>query len=234
MIKKLVRRIVENAGYDIKRTDKNLVKYESLYKKYAAFTMISKPDFFLNLELCNAFSHIRGDYVECGVWRGGMSAAISEINSGQWRHFHLFDSFEGLPDAKEIDGKAALAWQQNTHSPDFYDNCKADESFAKEAMRIAGNQDYSIYKGWFDKTMINYPKKSIAILRLDGDWYDSIKVCLDYLFPFVIQGGVVILDDYYTWDGCSRAVHDYLSHNSSASRVHEWKERIPYILKKDE
>ena len=57
------------------------------------------------------------------------------------------------------------------------------------------------------------------MLRLDGDWYDSTMQCLEALVPLVAEGGTIIIDDYYAWDGCARAVHDYLSRNDLPYRI---------------
>lgn len=232
MAKGLIKNIFKLGGVSVSRHNRMLDRYAQLFEKYRSYTMIPEGLFIQNLDLCNAFSHLEGDFVECGVWRGGMSAAIVEL-LGPQRHAHLFDSFEGLPPAKDIDGKEAIAWQQDTSAPNYYDNCAAEEKFARDAMKAAAHQKYTIYKGWFDQTLKNYNARPIAVLRLDGDWYDSIKVCLDYLFPLVVEGGIVILDDYNTWDGCTRAVHDYLAERKSPSRIHEWNNRIPYIIKKN-
>jgi len=205
-------------------------KMRQLYEKYRNFTMVPELAFIHNLELCSKFNHIPGSYAECGVWRGGMTAAISEILQ-PGRSIHLFDSFEGLPPAKDIDGQAALAWQQNTTSPAFYDNCTAEEQFAIEAMAMAGCKSYRVHKGWFETTTLNFDEP-IAILRLDGDWYDSIHTCLVNLFPFVQEGGLVLLDDYHTWDGCARAVHDYLSANRLPTRILQWQNDLAYLVKK--
>jgi O-methyltransferase len=59
----------------------------------------------------------------------------------------------------------------------------------------------------------------IAILRLDGDWYESTTVALENLFKYVADDGIVVIDDYYAWDGCSRAVHDFLSRHHSSARL---------------
>jgi hypothetical protein len=59
----------------------------------------------------------------------------------------------------------------------------------------------------------------IALLRLDGDWYHSTAVCLEHLVPIVPEGGVVILDDYYVFDGCARATHDFLSRHDVPYRI---------------
>ncbi|MGE0770987.1 MAG: TylF/MycF/NovP-related O-methyltransferase [Cyclobacteriaceae bacterium] len=201
-----------------------------LFEKYREYTMTPRETFINNLLLCQSFAEVKGDIVECGVWKGGMSAAIAEV-MGNHRQVHLFDSFEGLPPAEEIDGQSALDWQRDTTSPGFHDNCNADESFALRAMDLAGHKDFMIHKGWFDQTLPGYQANPIAILRLDGDWYKSIAVCLNVLFPRVATGGVVILDDYYVWEGCARAVHDYLVASKTTSRIRQWKGDVAYIIK---
>ncbi len=181
MSKRFIHRLLQYFGLEIRRHDGALEKYAGLYKRYDQLTMIPEHSFILNLELCDAFRHVNGDYVECGVWRGGMSAAIAEV-LGPGRQIHLFDSFEGLPPARDIDGREALVWQHDTTSAGYHDN---------------------------------------------------IMICLDHLFPKVAEGGIVLLDDYYTWDGCAKAVHDYLSKTKSPSRLHQWNNHVPFIIKKN-
>ncbi len=230
--KKIVRKIFQFGGLDVSRYDQSLGLFQDLFEKYKDFTMVPEQLFISNLDLINQYSQLEGDYVECGVWRGGMSAAIAEILNKD-KTIHLFDSFEGLPPAKEIDGKEALAWQKDVNSPFYFSNCKADESYAEQALDLAGCKNYKIHKGWFNQTLPNFKNQKIGILRLDGDWYDSILDCFENLFPQVIEGGIVLLDDYYTWDGCSKAVHDYLSKTKSPSRVHQWKNQVSFIVKKN-
>jgi O-methyltransferase len=231
MAKEIIKKVSKWAGVDIRRHDKQMQTYAELYQKYKGFTMIPDGAFIDNLDLCDEYKNVAGDYVECGVWRGGMSAAVSEL-LGKERMVHLFDSFEGLPPAKEIDGQEALDWQKNVTSPGYYDNCTADESFTMDAMKLARHQKYKLYKGWFQNTLPGIQTSSIGILRLDGDWYDSIMVCLEVLFPKVVTGGIIVLDDYYTWDGCAKAVHDYLSKSASASRIYQWNNQVAYLIKK--
>jgi O-methyltransferase len=232
MITRIIKNVFRFGGVDVRRHDKTFDKYALLYDRYKGYTMLPQQHFVLNLDLCNSFRQVPGDYVECGVWRGGMSAAIAEV-LGEQRQLHLFDSFEGLPPAREIDGKAALAWQQNTTSPDYFDNCTADERFVKEAMTLARHENYCLYKGWFDKTLPGSIQRPIGILRLDGDWYDSTMACLDNLYPKVVAGGLIILDDYYAWDGCAKAVHDYLSKIQAPTRVFQWHNSIAYLIKRN-
>ena len=153
---------------------------------------------------------MEGDLVECGTWRGGMSAAMAEASPG--RTSVLFDSFEGLPDYTDKDNQA--------QAPPA-DRFAVGEEVARAAMQRSGGR-FTIRKGWFDQTVPEYAagEPTIAVLRLDGDLYDSTMVCLSHLFPLVAPGGLVLIDDYGgAWDGCTKAVHDYLSREARAEGI---------------
>jgi len=189
--------------------------------RFKSHTMIPSETYISNLELAFAYRKIEGIIVECGVWRGGMIAGIANI-LGNNKKYYLFDSFEGLPPAKEIDGEAAIAWQSDKNSPGYHNNCSASIDFANEAMKKSGAKDFKLVKGWFEKTLPDFNEPCpIAILRLDGDWYESTMCCLSNLVPKLAPRGIIIVDDYRTWDGCSRAVHDYLSRNDLLFRITE-------------
>jgi O-methyltransferase len=206
-------------------------RYGRVYEQFREFTMISRETYVNNLILAERVAGVPGCVIECGVWRGGMSAGLAAI-LGTHRQYFLFDSFEGLPVAKDIDGEAALRWQQDKQSPGYYDNCSAGEEFAKQAMTLSGAASFKLVKGWFDKTLPGFrPPEPIALLRLDGDWYESTMVCLKSLFEFVAPDGLIVLDDYHTWDGCSRALHDFLSQQSAVERIHSLN-GICYLHKK--
>jgi O-methyltransferase len=206
-------------------------KFARIYRKYAGHTMIFRDHYLDNLRLAERAAALAGDVAECGVWRGGMIAGIAEV-MGSGRKYYLFDSFEGLPEAGEIDGDAARRWQADKDSPAYFDNCKAEIGFATEAMNMAGVQ-FECIKGWFEDTIPTFDAAaSISLLRLDGDWYESTKICLEHLFPKVVEGGLVLIDDYHTWSGCSRAVHDYLSETKSPSRISQSPNGVAYIEKR--
>lgn len=206
-------------------------KLSKLFHKYRQFTMVPEMQFVANLEICLELAPAAGCIVECGVWRGGMSAAMAEVLPGR-RHL-LFDSFEGLPPAREIDGAAALRYQENKQSPIYFDNCRAESTFSETAMSMSPAKDFQLVRGWFAKTLPAFVSpEPVAILRLDSDWYDSTMDCLTYIYPQMASGGLILIDDYYTWDGCSRAVHDYLSRHKLTDRVRE--SRGVCFLVKDE
>ena len=156
--------------------------FREIYRKFRPYTMIDEAMFVDNLELCGKLGTTPGCVVECGVWRGGMSAAMAEV-LGADRQYFLFDSFEGLPPAREdLDGAAAISWQSNTTSPTYYNNCTAGEEEAAAAMKLSRATSFSLVKGWFNDTVPSFkPPCEIAVLRLDGDWYDSTRVCLEHL-----------------------------------------------------
>lgn len=212
---------------------KSDLKYGPLHKKYSGFSMVTQRDYIDCLKLVAEFKNIKGSVIECGVWRGGMIAGIAEV-LGKDRNYYLFDSFEGLPDAKEIDGETAIAWQADKDADIYYDNCKAEIEWAQKAMNLANVAGTtSFIKGWFENTVPQFKtEEPIAVLRLDGDWYDSTMVCLEHLFPRVIAGGLIILDDYYAWDGCSKALHDYLSKHQRAERIIQAYSSGCYLIKK--
>ncbi|WP_172623210.1 TylF/MycF/NovP-related O-methyltransferase [Flavisolibacter ginsenosidimutans] len=194
--------------------------------------MIPLGIYVRNLEVVKKFGHLEGCVVECGTWRGGMIGGMATL-LGPHREYFLFDSFEGLPDAEEIDGDDAKGWQERTDSSAYFDNCRAEMKYAQEAMQLARAKRVHIVKGWFNETLPQFDKsKKIAILRLDGDWYASTMTCLENLYDCVVEGGVIILDDYYMWTGCSKAVHDFLSRNSLNSRVWQWDNNVCYIIKR--
>jgi len=204
-------------------------KAKTIYLKYKEYTMIEPSVFIDNLLLCNSINEIDGCIVECGVWRGGMIAGIFDYCKVK-RSSYLFDSFEGLPEAKVNDGKAAKIWQDANVGTGL-DNCKAEISYAKKAMESAKSSNHQIIQGWFEKTLLTAKiNESIAILRLDADWYDSTMLCLEHLYPKVAENGLIIVDDYYAWDGCSRAVHDYLAKNNLPLRISQSKNGVCYII----
>lgn len=194
-------------------------KHTLIYLRFRNYTMIPHGTYATNLRLaCSALS-VKGAIVECGTWKGGMIAGIAMLFGGR-RSYYLYDSFEGLPPVQPIDGKAANEWQNNTESEIYFDNCTASELHAAKAMSLTGVRDVTLVKGWFEDTLprASFPN-GIAVLRMDADWYKSTLEILESLFSSVNDGGLIIIDDYFAWEGCSKAVHDYLSKNSRWERI---------------
>lgn len=206
-------------------------KLKRLHSKYKKYTMVDMDPYIANLQLALRADAIAGAIVECGTWKGGMIAGIADL-IGASRDYYLYDSFEGLPDAKDIDGEEAIKWQNDTSSDRYFDNCTASLDETRKAMALSKANKVHFIKGWFHETLAaSPPLGSIALLRLDGDWYESTMSCLTHLFPKVTESGLIIIDDYYTWDGCSKAVHDYLSSHGRAERIMQYK-NVCYLVKR--
>lgn len=205
-----------------------IMNNQKLADKYASRTMIGREQFVQNLDLVDEVD-VSGAVIECGVWRGGMLAAIAEKRPDSL--IVAFDSFQGLPPAKPIDGSAAIAWQADKKSPIYYDNCTASEYEFRTTMADTG-MNYEIQKGWFEDTVPKFvedrPDLKIAILRLDGDWYHSTKVCLDNLYQLVVPRGLIIVDDYAAWQGCRKATDEFLK----ANKLSIQEKKLVYYFRK--
>jgi O-methyltransferase len=207
------------------------VDLDMIVDRVRPLTMVGTPDLkFTVQQTLDAIDRgLTGAIVECGVWRGGCAAAemlgqlerYGEIRRRTW----LLDSFDGLPPATARDGPLALAYQADTTAPGYLDNCRASVAEVRaglDALELPSD-GYELLQGWFDTTTPALSRtladEGIALLRLDGDWYESTTVCLEQLVPLVAEEGVIIIDDYYAWDGCARAVHDHLSRHDLAYRI---------------
>jgi O-methyltransferase len=210
------------------------VKYSELWERFKSFTMIPRPNFYDNLALIDLIANrSHAAFVECGTWKGGMSAAMISLG-GKSRQYHFFDSFQGLPPTSEEDGEQAKNWQADGTAANFFNNCTADLQVFMKVIKLAHEcPEPKVYAGWFDKTVPSAETGPIALLRLDGDWYESTMTCLEHLFPKLVSGGFCIIDDYDYWEGCTRAVHDYLSQKKLTASIQRTPyARVAYIVAK--
>src|SRR5690554_165612 len=164
---------------------------------------------------------IPGDFVECGVWKGGSSLAVA-LKLNEFHDFHrniwLFDTFEGMSEPTEFDedlkgrlAKDRLAAEEKESSRIWaYSGLEEVKKTMQESEYP--NSKINFIKGKVEETLLskNIPER-ISILRLDTDWYESTKMELEILFPKVVKGGIVIIDDYGHWKGSKKAVDEYLS-----------------------
>jgi O-methyltransferase len=178
--------------------------------------------------LCHAVryierSNIPGDIVECGVWRGGsmMAAALTLLAEGRSsRTLHLFDTFEGMPPPTSVDRSlesgelASKLLDEADRSSDLWAYAAIED--VRDNLASVGYPQANIrfVKGDVQNTIPAEAPSTIALLRLDTDWYESTKHELRQLFPRLSLGGVLIIDDYGYWDGARKAVDEYVSSNN--------------------
>ena len=160
---------------------------------------------------------IAGDFVECGVWKGGCLALMAKGQSGpSKRKVFGFDTFSGMTDPSIFDVDIFLERQVTV------DDIKEVEKkysypgmseVEKNLVDLDCSDDVRLIQGDVGSTLKNIknlPSK-ISLLRLDTDFYESTKVELEVLFPLLSNGGVLIIDDYGHYEGARKAVDEYFT-----------------------
>jgi hypothetical protein len=162
---------------------------------------------------------IPGDIAECGVWRGGsmMTVALTLLAHGdRSRSLYLYDTFEGMSpptgDDKSLEGVPAeeLLKRQPVGTGIW---CYASLEDVRANILSTGYPEEKIHliKGKVEETIPGQVPSSLALLRLDTDWYESTKHELTHLYPCVDPKGILIIDDYGHWQGARKAVDEYFA-----------------------
>jgi O-methyltransferase len=163
---------------------------------------------------------IEGDFVEAGVWRGGSMQAIAWtlLAAGvDDRELHLFDTFEGMPppgqhDRRTRDGATAEALlEQHDQSHRVWAYASLEDVSEGMAETAYPSERVHLVRGMVEETIPAHAPDRIAVLRLDTDWYASTKHGLEHLYPRLVPGGVLLLDDYGAWEGARKATEEYLA-----------------------
>ena len=232
-MKNLAKKIIKKLGYEIHRVN-TYVEFPShfsktdieIIKSVKLFTLSSIERRFALIQAVNYIikNKIAGDIVECGVWKGGSIMAITktllELKSYD-KELYLFDTFEGMPKPTEFD----VSYKDKLAIKEFEDR-KIDNNSSnwarieldevkKNVFSTGYNKEkFHFIKGKVEDTIPKNSPETISILRLDTDWYDSTRHELIHLFPRLVRGGVVIIDDYGFWRGAKKAVDEYFEENN--------------------
>lgn len=199
--------------------------------RVAPFTMASAEQTLATVAATEYLhrSGIGGDFVECGVWRGGqvMAAMLALQHLGARRVFHLFDTFAGMtaPGAGDVDltGAAASTIHGKLAARPVGERwCEAGEEEVRANIASTGYplDQVRFAKGDVLQTVPVAAPASIAFLRLDTDWYESTLHELEHLFPRVSRGGVITIDDYGHWRGARQATDEYISRHGLSAFLH--------------
>jgi O-methyltransferase len=204
-------------------------RHISILSEVAPYTLTSPERIFSVIEAVShvAARNIPGAIVECGVWRGGsmMAAALALRDMKcEDRDLYLFDTFEGMTKPVAVDihsssGNSALVeFEQTQLGPDSSTGCYATLPEVKAAMaRTQYNPDrLHFIRGKVEDTIPSQAPASIALLRLDTDWYESTRHELEHLFPRLSPGGILIIDDYGEWQGARKATDEFIAHHAPA------------------
>jgi hypothetical protein len=207
-------------------TRDRVVRMRTIAKVYQK-TMLPPARLF---NICDVVERINdegidGDIAECGVWSGGSIAlfALWDMRDPRSsRRYVAFDSFEGLPPPTAEDEWVFETFNANSKAKgrkitSALENTGVCVGDSADSVRqfFAGigipMQRCRFYVGWFQETtpVAARELERLAVLRIDGDWYESTRVCLDNLYGKVAPGGFVIIDDYGCFPGCRKAVDEF-------------------------
>jgi len=226
MLKAAIHRSLKAFGFEIRRTDSsNEVASDfepediEIVLRVRKYTMTSAERIYALTRAIRYIStaSIPGDIVECGVWRGGSMAAVARTLLQMQtvdRELYLFDTFEGMthPTPKDVDYEGRTAEELLSTEPSF----RCDGAPLELVRTVIAETGYPLNKTHFvqgrvEDTIPEFAPNSIALLRLDTDWYASTKHELVHLFPRLSRGGVLIIDDYGHWRGSREACDEYFA-----------------------
>ncbi len=209
--------------------------FRELYQACSPYTMTSVERMYAVYKAAEHVvrNNIPGDFVECGVWRGGcaMMAALTFQKFGDTRrNIYLYDTYEGMTqpsdkDVKHNGERPEKKWQTSQHDA-HNDWCYSSLNEVKSNLaRTKYPREQLIFvKGKVEETLPETAPEQIAILRLDTDWYESTKHELIHLYPKLSSDGVLLLDDYGHWQGAKQATDEYIEEHKLSLILH----RIDY------
>jgi hypothetical protein len=163
---------------------------------------------------------VRGDFMETGVWRGGSTIfmrAILAAYGDPSRLVWVADSFAGLPEPDAGSYPADAGDVLFTYAPLAVSLADVQENFSRYGLL---DERVRFVPGWFRDTLASCEVEQLALLRLDGDMYESTIVALDALYPKLSVGGFAIIDDYGAVPACKQAVDDYRERHNIRDEIH--------------
>ena len=167
---------------------------------------------------------VPGDLIETGVWRGGATILMAAVlrAHGSDRSLYVADSFEGLP--RPDVGRYPADGFSDLHTRD---ELAIPLETVREHFRRFGLLSDRVHfvQGWFSETLPALADHRWAVIRLDGDLYESTMDGLRNLHPGLAPGGFCIIDDYGAYEACRDAVHDYRREHHIADPI----ERIDWV-----
>ena len=183
-------------------TDKELLKLINKLRSDGDLLLTVNESLQL-FECTKSAQKIKGEFAEVGVFRGGSARLIAEAKGK--RRLYLFDTFEGLPPTEEIDKYVESS------------SMKALLDEVKNKLKIFSGIYF--YKGLFQQTSVKIQNKKFAFVHLDADLFSSTKACLEFFYPRMIKGGIILTHDYPFMPGVKKAFDNF------------FKDKKEYIIK---
>ncbi len=232
-ITRMINKLLASLGFKLIKTSQQANpfpdfedSFSEILKACKPFTMTSEERLYSLYKAAEYVSknNITGDIVECGVWRGGstMCALLSLTKQNDLtRKVFLYDTYEGMsePTEKDADHSGKNAQQLLNQSEKTTEDIMWCYAPIDDVKKNISSTQYPIekvvfVKGKVEETIPQTVPDKIAILRLDTDWYESTYHELTHLYPKLVSGGVLIIDDYGHWKGAREAVDQYFKENN--------------------
>ena len=228
LIKNIINKLIVSTGYSLINNNQKIVELNNNDKKLInlaqTYSMTPQIRIFNLLQSLRYLKNkkIDGDYVECGVWKGGniilFKKFIEDEDENSKKKIYAFDTYEGMtePDKNDYDISSnipadILLKGDKAKRTNIWGICNLENVKKNIQSCVNSTENIKFIKGPVETTLndtSNLPDK-ISLLRLDTDWYNSTKKELDVLYDKVMPGGIIIIDDYGHWGGSKKAVDDF-------------------------
>jgi O-methyltransferase len=239
-MKQLLKKALRGLGYEVRRTSgsvefdavatvKEREYYEQWFPPYPLFspwighpefqpfyeaikehTVVSADRVYVLLNFARHSRNLDGDFVECGVFRGGTALLLAGVLKDTGKKLHLFDSFKGLPKGNPQHDNY---WQEGSF---------CNESLESVQKLLKEYQSFiTFHPGWIPDTFAALPEKRYAFVSVDVDLYQPALDCCAYFYPRLTPGGVMVFDDYGfpACRGEKDAVDEYFSEKQDSPIV---------------
>lgn len=225
-MKNIIKKILMSRNLELRRVAGGEEYFEEefikIYKMVRRYTLCPRERLYSLYQSVRyvILNDIQGDFVECGVWKGGccmlIALTLEELGITD-RKIYLYDTYQGMTKPTEEDvalcsnQKQIDVWNEKQNG-EFSDWCDVGVEEVRNAMLMTEypKENIILVKGKVEDTLKKHPHEKIALLRLDTDWYESTLAEMVHLFPVLESRGILISDDYRHLAGSRKAIDDYL------------------------
>jgi len=185
-----------------------------------------------------ANKHLDGAIIEAGCALGGSAIVIADAKKKEIPFF-IYDTFNMIPSPSDKDDAAVHRFYENMYAGKakgirgskyyaYHDNLQKEvqNTFLEFNLDLFENNIHMICGDIRDTMHVDFP---VSFAHIDCDWYESVKVCLQQIWPNLVIGGTLVIDDYHTWSGCTAAVTEFFAEKDKKEYYFLMKQRLHII-----
>ena len=188
--------------------DKNKNYTDNIYKRFRHYSLLQMAEHTLTTK-------IEGDFVECGCFRGHTAYCLAQLiedhKADKTKTLHIFDSFEGLSE-RTAEDRTRFEMSESDENLERVLFSSSEENLQTVLNKFS---NFKSYKGWIPKRFNDVKDIRFSFVHIDVDLYEPIKDSLDFFFPRLNEGGIIVIDDYghASFGGATRAVDEFIKLN---------------------